>query len=122
MENFDYRNMSKLTFPPGVNETEYLRFEKNGTWTASSRDMVCILTNTNIEYAVATLNAKLHPVNSDDRNQMITSLQNWIQHNDTFLEKYGTYPQWQSEAKNVRRGISRMQNEIVRLKGIEFPQ
>ena len=31
MENFDWRKMSKLTFPSGANETEYLRFEANGT-------------------------------------------------------------------------------------------
>lgn len=122
MGNFDYRKLSKLTFPSGINETEYLQFEKDGTWTASSRDRVCVSTNTNLGYAVATLNAKLHPVSSDDRNHMITSLQNWIQHNDTFLEKYGTYPQWQSEAKSVRRGVSRMQKEIVRLNGMDFLQ
>ena len=47
MENFDWRKMSKLTFPPGVNETEYLRFEANGTWTASDKEQVCTMTNSN---------------------------------------------------------------------------
>lgn len=122
MENLDYRNMSKLTFPSGINETEYLRFEEDETWTASSRDRVCVSTNSNIGYAVATLNAKLHPINKEDRDHMIISLQDWIKHNNTFLEQYGTCTKWQSETKSIQRGILRMQKEIVHLKEIEFPQ
>lgn len=122
MENLDYRNMSKLTFPSGINETEYLRFEEDETWTASSRDRVCVSTNSNIGYAVAILNAKLHPINKEDRDRMIISLQDWIKHNNTFLEQYGTYTKWQAEIKGIQRGILRMQKEIVRLKEIEFPQ
>lgn len=53
---------------------------------------------------------------------MIISLQDWIKHNNTFLEQYGTYTKWQAETKSVRRGIERMQKEIVRLKEIEFSQ
>lgn len=78
MESFDYHKMSKLVFPPGINE--------------------------------------------EDRDHMIISLQDWIKHNNTFLEQYGTYTKWQAETKSVRRGIERMQKEIVRLKEIGFPQ
>lgn len=122
MGDFDWRKMSKLVFPPGINETEYLWFEQDGTWTASSRDRVCVSTNSCVGYAVATLNAKLYPIDSKDRDHMIISLQDWIKHNNTFLEQYGTYTKWQAETKSVRRGIERMQKEIVRLKEIKFPQ
>lgn len=53
---------------------------------------------------------------------MIISLQDWIKHNNTFLEQYGTCTKWQSETKSIQRGILRMQKEIVHLKEIEFPQ
>lgn len=79
MENFDWRKMSKLTFPSGANETEYLRFEANGTWTASNKERVCTLTNSNPANAVAVLNAKMHPVNDEDRGHMIASLHECIQ-------------------------------------------
>lgn len=122
MENFDWRKMSKLTFPNGVNETEYLRFEANGTWTASDKEQVCTMTNTNPANAVAVLNAKMHPVNDEDRWHMIDSLQEWIQRYKEFLTIYGDFPQWQSDSKDVRRGVERMEQEIKRLREIEFPQ
>ena len=122
MENFDWRKMSKLTFPNGVNGTEYLRFEANGTWTASDKEQVCTMTNTNPANAVAVLNAKMHPVNDEDRWHMIDSLQEWIQRYKEFLTIYGDFPQWQSDSKDVRRGVERMEQEIKRLREIEFPQ
>lgn len=122
MEDFDWRKMSKLTFPSGINEPEYLRFEQDGTWTASSRDMCCVTTNSCIGYAVAVLNAKLHPINNGDRDHMITSLQNWVKHDNAFLDKYNACHNLQAEVKRVRRGISRMQKEILRPEEIEFPQ
>lgn len=85
MENFDWRKMSKLIFPSGVNETEYLRFEANGTWTASDKEQVCTMTNSNPANAVAVLNAKMHPVNDEDRGHMITSLHEWIQRYQAFF-------------------------------------
>lgn len=121
MENFDWRKMSKLTFPPGVNETQYLRFEANGTWTATDKEQTCVMTNTNPANAVAVLNAKMHPVNDGDRGHMIASLQEWIQWYQVFLAKYGAYPQWKSESKDTRRGIDRMENEIKRLRDLELP-
>ena len=88
MENFDWRKMSKLTFPSGANETEYLRFEANGTWTASDKERVCTLTNSNPANAVAVLNAKMHPVNDKDRGHMIASLHEWVQRYQAFLAAY----------------------------------
>lgn len=75
MENFNWRKMSKLTFPSGTNETQYLRFEENGTWTASDKEQVCVMTNSNPASAVAVLNAKMHPANDEDRGHSISSYQ-----------------------------------------------
>lgn len=122
MENFDWRKMSKLTFPSGANETEYLRFEANGTWTASDKERVCTLTNSNPANAVAVLNAKMHPVNDEDRGHMITSLHEWIQRYQAFLAAYGAFPQWKSDIKDAHKDIERMEKEIKRLREMELPQ
>lgn len=122
MENFNWRKMSKITFPSGTSETEYLRFEENGTWTASDKEQFYVLTNTNPAYSVAMLNAKMHPVNDQDRRHMIASLQEWIQRNQDFLAKYGTQPQCRADAKDALKGIDRMEKEIARLKEMKLPQ
>lgn len=122
MENFDWRKMSKLTFPSGANETEYLRFEANGTWTASDKEQICTTTNTNPANAVAVLNAKMHPANNEDRWHMVDTLREWIQRYQEFLEKYGALPQWEPDTKDARRGIERMEKDIKRLGEMEFPK
>lgn len=121
MEDFNWRKMSKLTFPLGVNEIQYLRFEANGTWTATDKEQICVLTNTHPANAVAVLNAKMHPVNDGGRGHMIASLQEWIQRYQVFLAEYGAYPQWKSESKDAHRGIRRMEDEIKRLRDLELP-
>lgn len=120
MENFNWRKMSKLTFPSGTNETQYLRFEENGTWTASDKEQVCVMTNSNPASAVAVLNAKMHPANDEDRGHMIASLYEWIQRYQAFLAAYGGFSQWKSDAKDARKGIERMEKEIKRLREMEF--
>lgn len=51
---------------------------------------------------------------------MILSLQNRLQYNSIFLEKYGAYPQWKSDVKDARKGIARLEKEIERLNGMQF--
>lgn len=120
MPDFDYRTLSKIVFPNG-DETQYLQYA-DGRWTASNRDQTCVLTNTCLGYAVASLNAKLRPASGADRDHMIASLREWIRHNEDFLEEYGSLPQWESKVKDARKGISRLEKEILRLESIVFSE
>ena len=106
MENFDWRKMSKLTFPSGANETEYLRFEANGTWTASDKERVCTLTNSNPANAVAVLNAKMHPVNDEDRGHMIASLHEWVQRYQAFWRRMALSPSGSRIQRMLARALS----------------
>jgi len=121
MDHFDWHTMSKMTSTAGV---EYLRLEENGTWTASDKEQICVLMNTSLGYAVAMVDAKLHPINSADRDAMIVSLEEWIGMTQKFLDEYGNRPAWKSsiEVKDGRRGIRRTEKEISRLRGMEFSE
>lgn len=120
MDSFNWRTMSKMTSTAGV---EYLRLEENGSWTASDREQACVLNNTSLGYAVAMVDAKLYPINSTDRDAMIVSLEEWTVRCQEFLDEYGSRPNWKStvEVKDARRGIRRMEKEITRLMGLQFP-
>lgn len=120
MENFDWRKMSKLTYPLGVNEVEYLRFEDNGTWTSSDKGQICVMTNTKPANAVAELNAKMHPINDADCRHMIDSLREWIQHYQAFVTDYGSLPQWKVDVKHSHKSCERMEKEIERLQGLNL--
>lgn len=122
MDRFDWRRMSKLTFPSGVNEIQYLRFEANGTWTASDKEQTCTMTNSNPANAVAVLNAKMHPINDEDRGHMIASLHEWTQRYQAFIAVYGAFRQWKVDIKDARKSIERMEKESERLRKLELPQ
>jgi hypothetical protein len=122
MDNFDWRTMSTLTFPASINPTEYLRYEANGTWTATNKDQTCVDTNSNPAYAVAVLKAKMHPINDEDRGHMIASLHKWIQQCQAFIDKCGPFRQWKADVKDARKGIDRMRKEIERLQKLELHQ
>ena len=121
MTDFNWRKMSKLTFPAGVNETQYLYYEAEGKWTASDKERLCVMPNSDPAGSVAVLNAKMHPVNNEDRGHMIESLEASKQHFEKFFEEYGAYPQWKSEAKNARKCITRLEKEINRLRELSLP-
>lgn len=121
MDSFDWRKMSKLTYPLGVNEVEYLRFENNGTWTSSDKDQICIMTNTKPANAVAVLNAKMHPINDADRGYMVASLYEWIERYQAFIAEYGAFPQWKVDVKHAHKSIERMEKEIERLQALSLP-
>lgn len=122
MDNFDPKRMSKITYPCGVNETEYLRLVEDGKWIASDKEQICVLYNYDLAKSVAALNAQLHPINSTDRDAMIVSLKKEIELCQEFLNKYVSWPAWKSsiEVKDARRGIKHMEKEIARLKKMDF--
>lgn len=122
MDNFDWRKMSKIVYPNGINETQYLRYGADGKWTASDKDQCCVLSNCNPAGNVAVLNAKMHPINDEDRRHMIASMEAEIQSLREFIDKYGSYPKWKSEIKDANRGIARLEKEIHRLRELSFPQ
>ena len=124
MDNFDPKRLSKLTYPPGINETEYLWFVGNGKWMASNKDQTCTSSNHHPANAIAVLNAKFHPINSANRDAMIASLEEEIVMCQKFLNEYGNWPAWKSstEVKDARRGIKRMEQEITRLREWEFSE
>jgi len=122
MDNFDPKKFSKITYPLGVNETVYLWLAGNGKWMSSDKEQLCVFHNFQPAGDVAVLNAKLHPINSTDRDAMIVSLEEEIKGYQRFLDEYGRRPAWKAstEVKDARRGIKRMEKEITHLGEKEF--
>lgn len=116
MEKYDYRSLSKLTYPSGTNETMYLRFAPDGRCEASDKGRECVMHNYGAADCVGVLNAKLHPVNDSDRTQMITALEKCLAGYQRFVTKYGTLKHMKGECGDYRKYIERTQKEIQRLK------
>lgn len=120
MEKFDYRNMSKLTYPAGTNETMYLRFTPDGHCEASDKRRECVMHNFGAADCVGVLNAKLHPVNDADRTQMIAALERCLIGYQRFITKYGALKHMKGECGDYRKYIERVQKEIQRLKELKL--
>lgn len=116
MEEFNYRKLSKLTYPAGINETMYLRFAPDGRCEASDKGRECVLHNFGAADCVGVLNAKLHPVNDSDRTQMIAALEKCLVAYQRFLNKYSTLKNMKGECSDYKKYIARTEREIGRLR------
>jgi len=121
MEKFDYRSLSKLTYPAGTNETMYLRFSPDGRCEASDKRRECVLHNFGAADCVGVLNAKLHPANDADRTQMIAALEKCLVGYQRFIAKYGTLKHMKSECGDYKKYICRTEKEIRRLRELALP-
>ena len=120
MEEFDYRKLSRLTYPSGANETMYLRFSPDGRCEASDRERECVMHNFGAADCVGVLNAKLHPVNDADRTQMIAALEKCLVGYQRFITKYGTLKHMKGECGDYRKFVSRTEKEMQRLKELKL--
>lgn len=121
MEEFDYRKLSKLTYPSGINETMYLRFAPDGRCEASDKGRECVLHNFGAADCVGVFNAKLHPINDADRAQMIAALEKCLVGYQRFLTKYGALKHMRGECGDYKKYIDRTEKEVQRLKGLTLP-
>lgn len=120
MEKFDYRSMSRLTFPAGINETMYLRFAPDSRCEASDRRRELVMRNFGAADCVGVLNAKLHPVNDADRTQMIAALEKCLVEYQRFISRFGALEHMKGECRDYRKYIQRTQKELRRLEDLKL--
>lgn len=109
---------SKMTWPAGANETQYLFFDDDGRCAARSKDGETVTQNFGFA-AVADPGAHLHPADDRDRTLMLAGLQRYRDYLkravDDVPPKRKPSPALAATIRNHQRGIARLNSEIARL-------
>ena len=112
---------SRITWPAGANETQYLFFDDDGRCAARSKDGETVTQNFGFAAAVADPGAHLHPADDRDRALMLAGLQGYRDYLkrsvDNLPQKHKPSPELAETIKNHQKSITRLSAEIERLSG-----